>query len=47
MNRKEIVRQLGEAQLWIYEVAADKEEEHIQNMLKALEEAAEIISENT
>ena len=45
MKHQEIVELLQDAQNWIYEVAADKEEEHVKNMLNALDEAAKIISE--
>ncbi len=45
MKNQEIAELLRDAQNWIYEVAADKEEEHVKNMLNALDMAVELISE--
>ena len=46
MPREEVIKWLDEALYWIDEVAgSDREADHIQNMLKAIEEAHRILIE--
>ena len=45
MKNQEIAELLRDAQNWIYEVAADKGDEHVKNMLNALDTAVETILE--
>lgn len=46
MNKKEIIQQLNEVSLWITEMLneEDQQQEHIQNMLKGIENAVDKLS---
>jgi hypothetical protein len=48
MNKKEIIEQLNEVSLWITEMLneEDQQQEHIQDMLKGIENAVVMLSSN-
>jgi hypothetical protein len=48
MNKKEIIEQLNEVSLWITEMLneEDQQQEHIQDMLKGIENAVDKLSMN-